>query len=319
MTDRTGAIDVQHHILPPAYVDAVGAEAIGSLLVSGKVPVWTPQISVEAMDRNGIALAVTSISAPAFPSETPQEARRLARLCNDYAARACADHPGRFGMFASLPMPDIAASLRELEYALDELGADGVCLMTSYDGRYPGHADFRELFQELEHRGTVVHMHPVATPGPQYLPGIPAATLDFPFDTTRAVLSLLFEGVLSRLSRSRIILSHAGGALPFLADRIARLERRPDFRAAVPEGARNLMQRLYVDTALSANRSVFPSLLELFPPEQILFASDYPFAPEDTMTATVTGLDALALPDDALAAIRRENALRLMPTLAARM
>ncbi len=310
-------IDVQHHILPPDYVRIVGEERIGPLMVSGRTPAWSPEISLEAMERNGIAIAVTSISAPGLWFGDAGQARELARACNEYAAGLRRRFPGRFGLFASLPLPDVAASLDEIAYALDVLQADGICLMTNYGGRYPGEPEFAPIFEELDRRGAVAFFHPCTGPGPLVPPGIPAATLEFPFDTTRAVTHLLFSGVLARHRRMRCIFSHAGGAVPFLAQRIARLERRPEFREKVPEGVMPELRRLYFDVALSANPLAFGPMLQVIPPEQVLFASDYPFAPEDTMTATVRGLDALRLDPAVLAGIERGNALRLLPGLAA--
>jgi predicted TIM-barrel fold metal-dependent hydrolase len=179
-----------------------------------------------------------------------------------------------------------------------------------------GEAQFTPVFEELDRRNAVVHIHPAESFEPRPLKQLPAATLDFPFDTTRAVTSLLFNGVFSQFRGIRFIFSHAGGTVPFLAERIARLERRPEFNQHVPNGAIAELKRLYFDMALSANRYAFSALLELVGPEQILFASDYPFAPEDTMNATVKGLLSLGLSESDLRAIEHENVLALMPGLA---
>ena len=310
-------IDVHHHILPPDYVATVGDERIGPLILAGRTPEWTPAMSVEAMDRNGIATAVTSISAPGLWFGDNEESVRLARLCNEYAASIRRDHPGRFGVFASLPLPDVDASLAEIEYALDTLGADGIGLLTSYGDRYPGDPAFAPVFDELDRRGAAVYFHPTNAPCSQCLPEIPAATLDFPFDTTRAVVSLLYSGTFARCRDIRFIFSHAGGTVPFLAERIARLGARPGFKEKVPNGVLPELERLYYDTALSANWLAFRSLLELVAPDKVLFGSDYPFAPEATMTATVKGLIELGLEPEVLRGIERNNALELFPGIRA--
>ena len=310
-------IDVHHHILPPDYVATVGDDRIGPLILAGRTPEWTPAMSVEAMDRNGIATAITSISAPGLWFGDNEESVRLARICNDYAASIRRDHPGRFGVFACLPLPDVEASLAETAYALDTLKADGIGLLTSYGDRYPGDAAFQPVFDELNRRRAVVYFHPTNAPCSQCLPEIPAATLDFPFDTTRAVVSLLYSGTFARCRDIRFIFSHAGGTVPFLAERIARLGARPGFREAVPNGVLPELERLYYDTALSANWLAFRSLLELVTPDKILFGSDYPFAPEATMTATVQGLIELGLDSDMLQGIERDNALALFPGIRA--
>lgn len=305
-------IDVHHHILPPDYVKLVGDARIGPLIVSGKTPQWTPAESIAAMDRNGIEKAVTSISAPGLWFGDPAATRSLTRHCNEYAAALRRDHPGRFGMFAALPLPDVEASLAEIDYALGALGAEGIGLLTNYDGRYPGDPAFAPVFDELDRRHAVVYFHPTTAPCSTCLGEIPAATLEFPFDTTRAVASLLFGGTLARCRNVRFIFSHAGGTVPFLAERIARLERRPEFKRAAPDGVIAELKRLYFDTALSANRYAMAALLELVDPAQVLFGSDYPFAPEATMAASVQGLAALGLDARTLRGIERDNALRLL-------
>ena len=309
-------IDVHHHILPPEYVAMVGDDRIGPLILAGRTPEWTPDMSIEAMERNGIATAVTSISAPGLWFGDSAETRHLSRLCSEFAATIRSDHPGRFGVFASLPLPDVDASLAEIGHALDVLGADGIGLLTSYGDRYPGDPAFAPVFDELDRRGAVVYFHPTNAPCSQCLPEIPAATLDFPFDTTRAVVSLLFSGTFARCRRIRFIFSHAGGTVPFLAERISRLTVRPEFKEKVPNGVVPELERLYYDTALSANWLAFRSLLELVAPDHVLFGSDYPFAPEATMTATIKGLMELGLPAGDLMGIERDNALSLFPQFA---
>ena len=305
-------IDTHHHFVPPFYLEAVGAAAVARTLVSGKAPEWTPRHSIDAMDRNGIETAVVSISAPGFQCDEGERADLCCR-CNDYAAKMRADFPGRFGSFAGLPLPDVDASLKEIDRSLGTLKADGICLLTSYGGRYLGDAQFAPVFEELNRRKAVVYVHP--TEGCACDIGLPPASLEFPFDTTRTIASLMFSGTFNRCRDITFIFSHAGGAMPFLAERLARLERRPDFKAHVPEGVIATLQRLHYDTALSAGPLAMNALMSLVPARQVVFGSDYPYAPEDTMTGTVRGLAALKLPEADLTAIERGNALRIMPWL----
>ncbi|MEE2969895.1 MAG: amidohydrolase family protein [Pseudomonadota bacterium] len=309
-------IDVHHHILPPEYVATVGDDRIGPLILAGKTPDWTPGMSIEAMDRHGIATAITSISAPGLWFGDDDETLHLCRVCNEYAADIRRDHPGRFGVFASLPLPNVDASLDEIGHALDTLKADGIGLLTSYGDRYPGDAAFAAVFDELDRRGAVVYFHPTNAACNQCQPEIPAATLDFPFDTTRAIVSLLFGGTFARCRNIKWIFSHAGGTAPFLAERIGRLANRPDFKDKVPDGVIAELERLYYDTALSANWLAFRSLFELVTTDHVLFGSDYPFAPEITMTQSVKALGEMGLSDEVLRGIERENALVLFPHLA---
>jgi predicted TIM-barrel fold metal-dependent hydrolase len=309
-------IDVHHHILPPEYVATVGDDRIGPLILAGKTPDWTPEKSIEVMDRHGVATAITSISAPGLWFGDDAETLHLCRLCNEYAADIKRDYPGRFGVFAGLPLPNVDASLAEIGHALDALKVDGIGLLTSYGDCYPGDAAFAPVFDELDRRGAVVYFHPTNAPCSQCQPEIPAATLDFPFDTTRAIVSLLFGGTFARCRNIKWIFSHAGGAAPFLAERIGRLANRPDFKDKVPDGVIAELERLYYDTALSANWLAFRSLFELVTPDHVLFGSDYPFAPEITMSQSVKALGEMGLSDDVLRGIERDNALALFPHMA---
>ncbi len=306
-------IDVHHHILPPDYVAEVGHDRIGPISVAAKTPDWSPAKSIEVMDRHGIATAVTSVSAPGFWFGDMQATTRLCRHANDYAAKLRRDHPKRFGVFAGLPLPDVDASLAEIRHSLDELKADGIGLMTNYGSKYPGDPAFAPVFDELDRRGAIVYFHPTTATCNQCQPEFPPATLDFPFDTTRAITSLLYGGTLARCRNIKWIFSHAGGALPFLAERIARLAMRPEYKEKVPNGVLPELKRLYYDTALSANWLAFRSLFELVTPDKVLFGSDYPFAPEATLAATVKGLIDMNFGADVLRGIEREHALKLFP------
>src|SRR5688572_24023563 len=146
-------IDIHHHFAPPAWVTAVR----GRPLLQAANTTWTPEKSIEDMERGGVAAAMVSITNPGLWFGDAGMTRTLARACNEYGARLVRDHPGRFGLFAALPMPDPDASLAEIAYALDVLKADGVGLFTSYGDRWLGHASFRPVMEELHRRQAVVH------------------------------------------------------------------------------------------------------------------------------------------------------------------
>src|SRR6266851_4338555 len=126
-------IDVHHHLAPPRWIADV---VLGRNTGQRPLADWTPARSIEDMDKGRVATSITSISEPSVWFGDNEAARRLARECNEYAAKLVADHPGRFGMFAILPLPDVDGALREAEYAFDTLEADGICLMTSYQSKY---------------------------------------------------------------------------------------------------------------------------------------------------------------------------------------
>ena len=207
------------------------------------------------MDRFGIAAAVTSISTPGVWFGDVRQACRLARDCNEFAAQMAQDHPGRFGFFATLPMPDVDATLAEIAYAFDTLGADGVGMMSNYGRVWPGDPAFAPVFDELNRRKAVAYVDPIlpeACAG--IMPGIGESALEYPFDTARAIASLLYNGTLLRWPNVRFIFPHAGGAMPPLAERVGRMaDRDRKLEPAPTTSARQEIRSLYFDVATSTN------------------------------------------------------------------
>jgi predicted TIM-barrel fold metal-dependent hydrolase len=224
------------------------------------------------------------------------------------------DYAGRFGLFAALPLPDQEGSLHEIAYAFDVLKADGVGLFSSYDNRWPGDATFAPVFEELNRRKAVVFVHP-ALPGccSQLMPGIPASTIEFLFDTTRAITSLLVSGFFSRFTDIRFIFCHAGGTMPMLAARTnAFVQRHKEIADRVPNGVSYELKKLYYDVANSTNPSSMAALMNLVPTSQMLFGTDFPYVPA---AVTANGLDHVGLSSSDLLAVNHENAARLFPRL----
>jgi predicted TIM-barrel fold metal-dependent hydrolase len=312
-----GFIDVHHHAIPPRYAVALR----GSTPIPGvDYPTWDPELSRKLTDDNGIDAAVLSITAPGvhFSGDRAQT-RRLAREVNEYFASLLSE---RFGAFAILPLPDVNAAREELAYAIDELGLDGVGVLTAYDNRYLGEPEFEPLLAEIAERGLAVHVHP-ATPELKDLAtfDLPPSLYEFTFETTRAAASLLFNGVLDRLPDLKLVLSHAGGTIPFLAN---RLTYGPTIGAYLAERAPSdvlaSLRRLHFDIAMSANQYTLPSLAAFADPAHVLFGSDFPFMPASTTEETVAGLaESPEWTDEQKAAIGRDNALRLLPRLAGRI
>jgi predicted TIM-barrel fold metal-dependent hydrolase len=297
-------IDVHHHVFPPAFL-AANPDAIPAWN-----PGWTLQKALAEMDANGVATAIASITAPGIWSGDVQAARTLARKCNDYSAQLVTDCPGRFGFFATIPLPDTEGSLREISYALDKLKADGIGLMTNYGDKWPGDPAYAPVFEELNRRKAVVYFHPTAPNCCKNLvPHVPTPFTEFPNDTARAVTSLLFSGSLARFRDIRFIFSHAGGTIPMLAGRITELSRLRGLGETTPNGIEYELKRLYYEIANSANRSAMAALTNLVPTSQIMFGTDFPFVP---IRDTASGMTNVGLSAAELQAIGRDNATMLL-------
>ncbi|KFG95336.1 amidohydrolase [Burkholderia paludis] len=313
MSDRN-RIDVHQHIVPPFWADALPAH--GGDPSGWSCPAWSVDSALAFMDSVGTATGVLSLTAPGVKGWHGREKRDIARKVNDYTAEVVAKHPTRFGNFATLPLPDVDGALAEIGYAFDTLNVDGVVLLSNYDGVYLGDAAFEPVWAELNRRNAVAFIHPSMPPLAQ-MAGLPGPMLDYPFDTTRTAVQLVLNGVVSRYPNVRIILSHAGGFLPYAAYRVAQVAplARNDVPAA--DGVLDLLRSFYFDTALSSP-SALPSLAAFAKPDRILFGSDFPYAPAPISAMFTAEQDgSTVLGADQHAAINRGNALPLFPRLAA--
>lgn len=302
-------IDMHHHFAPPAWV----AEVRGRPLLQPANTRWTPEQSIEDMERGGVAAAVVSITNPGIWFGDANQTRRLARACNEYGAKLAQDHPTRFGFFAAMPLPDVDATLKEIEYAYDTLKADGVGLLTSYGDTWLGNAAYRPVMEELNRRKAIVAVHPTAANccrNLEYAPGVGPGSMEYGTDTTRAVMGVAFSGDAARFRDIRFIWSHAGGTVPFLAGRIEGASSGA--KQALPNGFIAELKKFYYDLAGAANRGAIASLLQLVSTTQIVFGTDFP--PGGTSAAVAKTLAEIGMFSESdLRAIDRDNAVRLLP------
>lgn len=301
-------IDVHHHIVSPGYSAALKARGM-------RHTPWTVQGSLAEMDKSGIATSVTSLIQPAVWFKDIPLGRKLSREANEYAVKIARDHPGRFGTFATIPYPDTEGSLREIEYSLDKLKAEGFCLMTSYDGKYLGDPVFWPVLEELNRRSAVVYTHPLSPDCcGSVVPGIGGSTIEYATDTTRTMASLIFSGAAARFPNIRWIWSHSGGTTPFLLSRFFVEEKLlKDKETKLPNGVMHELRKFYYDTAQGNHPGALDALMRMVPISQVLYGTDYPFRFGDEVNA---GLAAYFKGSD-LRAVERDNALRLIPGLKA--
>ncbi len=299
-------IDVHHHVSAPPWVEALKKAGRDSPPVNN----WTPQRSLDDMDKAGTATAILSATQPATSFLGAKDAAAVARASNEYTRKLAEDHPGRFGLFALLPMPHVDETLQEIEYAIDTLKADGVGFMTSYGNKFLGDAVFAPVMQELNRRKATAYTHPDTPSCCVNLAGIPPVAIEYGTDTTRTIASLIFSGTSARFPDINFIFSHAGGTVTSLTERFSvQLVSYPEFKAFTTAGVMAELRRFYYDTAQASNPIAMASLTKMVAVSQIVFGTDYPYR---TGIEHVKGLAEIFGAED-LRKIDRDNALKLLP------
>lgn len=279
-----GAIDVHHHHGTPAFAEFMSRPSDRIFPPN----TWRVEQALADMDASGVQTAILS-QFPPYHIGTSDERRAMARDLNEAAARHAQDHPGRFGIFTSLPLPSIDDCLAEIAFGYDVLGVDGVAISTSIDGKWLGHPFFEPLWQELNRRKAVVYTHPYTQACCcDLVPEIPEYIIEYAVDTTRTIGSLIWSGTTVRFPEIRFIFSHGGGAMPFLIERflagtseeivpgvLTKGKSPPFVPPQLPKGVMHELRRHYYDTAQCSNPVALRALSDTVTPGQILYGSDY--------------------------------------------
>jgi predicted TIM-barrel fold metal-dependent hydrolase len=299
---RGGAIDVHHHFQPPG--------------TTGNRP-WSPELSLEQMEKFGIAVAILSMTQNGdLLYDGTEKGRTAVRRGNEYGAKLMQEHPTKFGLMGGIPMPDVEGALKEIEYAYDTLKVDAIGIYSNDNkGRWPGDPYFEPMWQELNRRNAIVYMHPLAPQCCRDLKYGPAASMvEFDFDVTRGVASIVVNGVMFRYPNIRFITVHSGGTVPMLAGRMK--DRVPaGAEKYMPNGLYAELRKWYYDIAHATFPWPYAAMKAFMPESQILFGTDY--APEP-IESTVNELPGLKLAKDFEQMMLRGNAEKLFPRFAVR-
>ncbi|MHA1926035.1 MAG: amidohydrolase family protein, partial [Candidatus Thorarchaeota archaeon] len=296
MSSDDNWIDLHHHVIPEFYVKSLAE--IGITELSGiPIPAYGPDKCLSDMDKLGIDKAVLSTPYAGLPLSLYQDREflpRLTRKTTIHLAAMIKQHPDRYGGLASVPLPDIDGAFEELAYALDELHLDGVVLLSNSNGMYLGDPELEEFFAELNRRKIVVFVHPDDPPfADMRKPDVPVPFIEWPFDTTRAVANMVYSGVLDKCPNIRFILSHGGGAVPYMAWRISILEYRQRdkvkklrslydliLRKQGPSTGMKLLKNMYYDTTAVTAQSSLTTLKEMLDLSHIVLGTDLGAAPK---------------------------------------
>lgn len=264
-------IDLHAHVAPSQYRDRLARRDDEAALSAPG-----PDRLMADMERWRIDGCVISLGGNV---QSGSDDSALVRLVNDGMADLVRERPRQLAALASLPLPDVDASLRELDYALDTLNLDGVLLLSNSRGVYLGDRQLDPLFEELDRRGVYCFVHPDFPPA-QQLPH-PGRWYEFPFDTTRAMVHMALNGAFDRYPRVRIQWAHLGGTVPFLAHRISsQAARMRDLSEGFAEpDLMTYFQRQWYDTGLSPYYGLVAAARDLVPIEKIVFGTDWPWFP----------------------------------------
>ena len=301
-------IDTHAHFTIPKLYDLATAHGVQQATLKD----WSPAKMLAEMEEGGVATSIISISDPGVNFGDNMAARALARECNEAGAKVVRDYPGRFGLFAVLPLPDIDGSVKELEYALDTLKADGIGVLSSYDGKYLGNPYYTPLLDEMNRRKGVIYCHPfcAACAVQPTLTDAQNRGLEFVFDTTRTIVSLLQTGAVAKYPDITFIWSHGGGTVPYITSRLQGVGGN-----RLPKGVNYELQKFYYDTAQAFNPNTMPSFRKFVPVSQILFGTDFPLGGGSAAIVAKGLRDNGGFTDAELRAAERDNALKLLPRL----
>jgi predicted TIM-barrel fold metal-dependent hydrolase len=309
---KSRLVDVHHHFLPDAYREAIVRSGNNPPDGIVRLPDWSEGEAVRFLDSMGIETAYLSISSPGLVLDGA-DVPALARMVNEIAADLVDRHPGRFGSFAALPLPDVDASLAEIARALDELHLDGIGLLTHHGDIYLGDPAFDAVFEELDRRHAVVFIHPTSPVccEPAAL-GFPRPGIEFIFDTARTVMNLIFSGTLDRCLDISWIIPHGGGALPVLGARLDAVRMMAPDRCHASEPVVTYLHRFHYDLAGPRTEEALRALLGIADPSRLLYGSDWPFTAEPGVARMLADLRATSVFGDPVDDVLTANARRLL-------
>jgi 6-methylsalicylate decarboxylase len=308
-------IDVHLHAILPEYTNALERAGVTEQSAR-KITANTPAACFDAIAELGIDVAIwLPFSGSGIYVADYAKTSYLTQATNNAIAVFASKFPRNFGFYAILPLPDVATALKQMDYALDTLHADGLAFLSSQNGIYIGDQAFDELYAEMNRRSVTAFIHPARPTYPAPLK-LPPALLEYPFETTRAAVNLIYNGVMKRYPNIRWILAHAGGTLPYLSMRLEAQQENdphvPSFLERVPEGYAPYLSRFYYDVAMAGSMGPASALTIAAEPSRLLYGSDWPYVSKEYIARQIVGLENMPqFAGDKLHALERQNAMGL--------
>ena len=324
-------VDAFAHILPRGYLDKLERH-LGTSLASEQLRHYREGVfrfsdALTDLDARWRAIEplsdYTQVLVLAVPPieevGAPEVAADFARLANDEMAELVVKHRDRFvGFAAALPLNDVEASLREMDRACRDLGALGVQVFSNVQGVPLDDPRFEPLFTQVEELERTVWLHPTRSATFADYPSERRSdyglwwSLGWPYETAAALARLVYSGVVERHPRLRVIAHHGAGMVPHFS---ARLGMGPGFRQVkddLPRPPLEYFKRFYADTALFGAPHAVRCVLDFFGPDHVLFGTDMPLGPPESVEATIKDVDSCDLVESDRAAVYAGNAIRLL-------
>ena len=331
-------IDIYNHVMPAAYLELMKQHSKDQGIVkrmSSLRMLWDIEARVAMLDekfpdvQQVLTLSLPSPDSLGGPDLSPE----FARVANDGMAEMVRKWPKKFPAFiASLPMNNVPAALEEMDRAIEKLGARGIQICTSVNGRPMDEPEFFPVFERVtRHHKLPVFMHPVRSGSRPDYPTEQVSkyeiwqVLGWPYETSVAMARFVFSGLLEKLPDLRLVTHHCGAMIPFLSGRAETLWAQLGARSADGSDA-DILKRMskkpieyfkmfYADTVLGGSAPALRCGLDFFGIDKIVFASDCPFDPENGpmfIREGIRSIEDLALSEDDKRKIYFGNALKLL-------
>jgi len=320
-------VDFHNHYYPPAYLDAIRAgglrvkmdyDAAGNprLHYPGDYNILVPghrdlDFRDGVLDEYGVTHQVLTFTTPGVHYEEAATAVRLARLVNDAFAGEVSRRK-HYTALATLPLNDPRASVVELERAMRELGLRGAMVFSNVNGTGLDEAVYMPLWEQANELGAVIYIHPAHPVGVEAMEKYWLMPLvGFLMDTTLAAGKLVFSGIVERFPRITWVLTHMGGAVPYLAERMDRgYEAFAECRANITQKPSDHLKRFYYDT-VNFDPAAQRLAIEFAGVGHIVAGSDYPHQ-IGSIPKMLSSIASLAITDADRAKILGGNAARLL-------